>query len=133
MLAKAHQQVRRPRADVHQKTALALVGDDDRISHEDVQTANVVRNHHPAKSISDAGWGAFLAILAFKAACAGKPVIAVSPAYTSQLCSGCGVIVAKGVSVRWRSCPECGVSLRHDHTAAKNIERLGQSHRGAVA
>ena len=33
--------------------------------------------------------------------------MAVDPAYTSQTCPGCGVIVEKGVSVRWHACPEC--------------------------
>jgi len=42
------------------------------------------------KSIQDAGWRQFLSILACKAAWAGKRVEAVSPAYTSQDCSGCG-------------------------------------------
>jgi putative transposase len=72
-------------------------------------------------------------ILAFKAVCAGKQVIAVHPAYTSQMCSGCGVIVAKGLSVRWHACPDCGTSLHRDHNAAKNIERAGQARRGEVA
>ena len=93
----------------------------------------MVKNHHLAKSISDAGWGAFLIILAYKAACAGRRVVAVNPAYTSQTCSGCGVMVSKGLSVRWHSCPDCGTSLHRDHNAAKNIERLGQSLRGGVA
>ena len=48
-------------------------------------------------------------------------------------CSGCGALVQKGLSVRWHSCPECGTSLHRDHNAAKNIERLGQTLRGAVA
>ena len=89
----------------------------------------MVRNHSLAKSISDAGWSAFLAILAFKAAGARKRVVAVTPAFTSQRCSGpgCGVIVSKGLSVRWHACPECGASLHRDHNAAKNIERLGQA------
>ena len=133
LLAKAHQKVRRQRQDFHHKTALALVQQNDTIYHEDLQMANMVRNHHLAKSISDAGWSAFLGILSFKAACAGRSVIAVNPAFTSQMCSGCGVVVAKGLSVRWHSCPECGTSLHRDHNAAKNIERLGQSLRGAVA
>jgi putative transposase len=93
----------------------------------------MVKNHHLAKSISDAGWGAFLITLSYKAACAGRSVVAVNPAYTSQWCSGCGVLVQKGLSVRWHSCPECGISLHRDHNAARNIERLGQSLRGGVA
>jgi transposase len=77
----------------------------------------MLRNHHLAKSIQDAGWYTFLSILAFKAACAGKRVVAVPPAYTSQTCSGCGVIVSKGLSIRWHSCPDCGTSLHRDQPA----------------
>jgi putative transposase len=98
-----------------------------------VQTANLVRNHHRAKSISDVGWAAFLAILSDKAACAGRSVVAAPPAYTSQRCSGCGVVVQKGLSVRWHACPACGTSLHRDHNAAKNRERLGRALRGGVA
>jgi len=133
LLAKAHLTVRRQRQDFHHKTALALVRANDTIYHEDVQTANMVRNHHLAKSISDAGWSRFLTILTFKAAYAGKRVIAVPPAYTSQICSGCDVVVSKGLSVRWHSCPDCGTSLHRDHNAAKNIERARQARRGGVA
>jgi len=135
LLARAHLKVKRQRADFHHKTALALVRANDMIYHEDVQTANMLKNRHLAKSISDAGWSAFLSILAFKAAYAGKRVVAVPPAYTSQRCSGpgCGAMVRKGLSVRWQACPDCGTSLHRDHNAAKNIERLGQSLRGEVA
>ena len=133
LLAKAHQTVRRQRHDFHHKTALALVRENDSIYHEDLQPANMVKNHHLAKSITDAGWGDFLIILRHKAACAGRRSIAVNPAYTSQRGSGSSVLVQKGLSVRWRSCPECGTSLHRDHNAAKNIERLGQSRQGGVA
>jgi putative transposase len=133
LLAKAHQRVRRQRQDFHHKTVLALVRENDTIYHEDLQVRNMVKNHHLAKSIQDAGWSAFLSILSFKAACAGRKVIAVDPAFTTQRCSGCGVLVAKGLSVRWHSCPDCGASLHRDHNAAKNIERAGQAHRGGVA
>jgi putative transposase len=133
LLAKAHQQVPRQRRDFHHKTALALVQQNDTIYHEALQPANMVKNHHLAKSIQDAGWGAFLIILTHKAACAGRRIIPVNPAYTSQTCSGCGVIVQKGLSVRWHSCPDCGTSLHRDHNAAKNRERAGQARRGGVA
>jgi putative transposase len=134
ILTKAQQTVRRQRADFHHKTALALVRQYDTIYHEDLpvrnMVRNMVRNHHLAKSISDAGWALFLTILNFKAATAGRSGQAVDPAFTSQTCSGCGVVVQKGLSVRWRRCPECGTSLHRDHNAAKNIQWRGQRLRG---
>jgi putative transposase len=133
LLAKAHLKVKRQRQDFQHKAALSLVREYDTIYHEDLQTANLLKNHHLAKSIQDAGWSGFLTILAAKAAYAGRRVVAVPPAYTSQTCSGCGVVVKKGLSVRWHSCPDCGTSLHRDHNAAKNIERLGQSLQGEVA
>jgi len=50
----------------------------------------------------------------------------VPPAYTSQTCSGCGVLVHKGLSVRWHACPECGISLHRDQNAATNPERCDE-------
>ena len=125
LLAKAHQTVCRQRQDFHHKTALALVRENVTIYHEDLQVRNMVKNHHLAKSISDAGWSQCLSILSFKAVCAGRRVVAVNPAFTSQTCSGCGVLVAKGLSVRWHRCPECGTSLHRDQNAAENREAPG--------
>ncbi len=133
LLAKAHQIVKRQRQDFHHKTALALVRQYDTIYVEDLQTANLLKNHHLAKSIADAGWSTFLSILSFKAACAGRSVVAVPPAYTSQACSGCGVLVQKGLSVRWHACAECGASLHRDHNAALNILRVGRESRAGQA
>jgi putative transposase len=129
LLARAHQRVRRARADVPHQSALTLLRQYDTISHESLQVANLLRNHRnhqQAKAIADVGWRACLSILAFKAAAAGKQVVAVNPAFTSQACSGCGVLVHKGLSVRWHECPECGTSLHRDHNAARNIVRLGR-------
>ena len=126
LLAKAHQTIRRQRQDFQHKAALQLVREYDTIYHEALQVANMVKNPHLAKSITDAGWSGFLLILTFKAACAGKRVQAVNPAYTSQACSVCGVVVKKGLSVRWHSCSDCGTSLHRDHNAALNILRLGK-------
>jgi putative transposase len=90
----------------------------------------MLRNHHLAKSIADAGWRAFLHILSCTAAEAGKTVVAVPPASTSHACSGCGVLVYKGLSVRWHRCPECGTSLQRDQNAARTIVRVGRHRRG---
>jgi putative transposase len=133
MLAKAHQRVRRQRQDFHHKVALRLLRENDTIYHENLQTANMLKNHHLAKSISDAGWAAFLTILSVKAACAGRSVVAINPAFTSQMCSRCGVMVQKGLSVRWHVCPACETALHRDHNAARNIEQAGQALQGGVA
>jgi putative transposase len=133
LLAKAHHTVRRQRIDFHHKTALTLVRTNDTIYHEDLQVRTMIRNHHLAKSISDVCWAAFLSILSFKAACASRSVVAVDPAFTSQTCSGCGVMVSKGLSVRWHFCPEYGTSLNRDHNAANNREQAGQALQGGVA
>lgn len=126
LLAKAHQHIRNQRRDFHHRQAAKLVKAYDVIYHEDLRIRNMVQNHSLAKSISDAGWSAFLSILTFKAESAGKRVQAVDPAFTSQACSGCGALVQKGLSVRWHACPDCGTSLHRDHNAALNILRLGQ-------
>ena len=90
------------------------------------------RRKRGSKRRSKSGWDQFCAILTFKAENAGKRAVAVPPAYTSQVCSGCGVLVQKGLSVRWHACPDCGASLHRDHNAALNIQWVGQTHRGAA-
>jgi putative transposase len=133
LLAKAHQHVKRQRADHHHKTALALLRQYDTIYLEDLRVANLVRNHSLAKSISDAGWAAFRTLLEAKAAWAGRRVIAVPAHYTSQDCSDCGERVLKSLSMRTHVCPSCGLVLDRDENAARNILRAGQAHRGAEA
>jgi putative transposase len=152
VLARAHQHVRRQRQDFHHKTALDLVRAYDTIYVEAIQPANLSRRPAPKqdehgtyqhngasrkaglnKSIHDAGWRHFLSTLAFKAACAGKRVEVVNPAYTSQDCSGCGERVYKSLSVRTHVCTTCGLILDRDENAARNILWRGQRLRGLVA
>jgi putative transposase len=84
LLRRKHQHVQRQRRDFHHKTALYLLKPYDTICLEDLQVRNMVRNHHLAKSISDASWGHFRTILAYKAERAAKRVMAVPPAYTTR-------------------------------------------------
>jgi putative transposase len=133
LLKRKHQKVQRQRRDFHHKTALALLRTYDTVYLEELQVRNMVRNPYLAKSISDASWGQFRTILACKAACAGKRVIAVPPAFTTQECSGCGERVPKSLSVRTHVCPSCGLVMDRDEDAALNILRAGQARQGAVA
>jgi len=63
LLARKYQTVQRQRTDFHHKTALALVHEYGVIYLEDVQVRNLVRNHHLAKSSSEAGWAAVRTLL----------------------------------------------------------------------
>jgi putative transposase len=125
LLAKAHLKVKRARLDFCHKTALDLVERFDVIYVEKLNIRGMVRNHPLAKAISDAGWGLFLGVLRAKAASAGRVVVEVNPAYTSQTCSGCGARVPKKLEDRWHSCPYCGLELHRDHNAARVILKNG--------
>ena len=149
---KQQQHVRRQRAAFHHKAARALVPAYDTISVAAIQPANRSRRPVPIRdgnggylhngarakaglntSIHDAAWGHFLSILAFKAACAGKRVEVVSPAYTAQDCSGCGERIQKRLSVRTHLCTNCGLILDRDEHAARNLHWRGQRLRGLPA
>ena len=120
-LAKAHLKVQRQREDFARKQASALVSSHDVIAYEQLQIRNMVKNHHLAKSIHDAGWGTFISWVNAYGMMHAIPVIAVAPQFTSQECSACGTLVKKSLSVRTHICPSCGVVLDRDHNAALNI------------
>ncbi len=66
------------------------------------------------KSFRDANWGKFVLTLGYKAAEAGIQIVKVDPAYTSQQCSKCGIMVPKDLSVRRHVCPHCGLDVDRD-------------------
>jgi putative transposase len=120
-LARAYLKVQRQREDFARKTASTLVSSHDVIVYEDLQIRNLVRNHHLAKSIHDAGWGTFISWVKAYGQMHGILIIAVAPHFTSQECSACGALVKKSLSVRTHICPSCGVVLERDHNAALYI------------
>jgi putative transposase len=124
LVAKAHRHVANQRKHFHHKTAHDLVEAYGTICHEDLAVKNMVQNHCLAKSIHDAAWAQFIAILTSKAEEAGRTVIAVNPRGTSQTCV-CGEPVPKGLSDRWHLCPRCHLSLRRDQVSAMLIKQTG--------
>jgi putative transposase len=125
--ARAHRKVRAARTGFLHKASTSLVRDHDVIVLEDLAAQNMVRNRRLAKAISDCGWGAFRAMLAYKAARAGRRVIVIDRWYpSSKTCSACGYLLAElSLSTRAWQCPSCGTRHDRDHNAAKNIPAAG--------
>jgi putative transposase len=73
----------------------------------------------------DAAWGQFAKYLSYKAENAGRKLIRVNPAYTSQTCSKCGHRESIKLSDRIYTCSCCKVSIDRDYNASLNILSLG--------
>jgi putative transposase len=127
VLARVHRHVANQRQDFHHKTARGLVQAYSLIAHEALNVRGIARTRL-AKSTHDAGWAAFLAILAHKAAEAGVRVVAVNPRHTTQACSGCGALPSVRLTLadRVHTC-SCGLTLDRDENAARNVLALGLS------
>jgi len=120
LLAGHHHHVANARRDHAHKTARMLVNEFERIAVENLNVEKLSRGML-SKSVHDAGWGTFIAILTSKAANAGRELIVVDPAGTSQECSGCGTVVRKELSERVHRCDVCGLVCDRDVNAARNI------------
>ena len=121
---KAHYQAKiaNKRKDYLQKITTELVKNYDVIVIEDLRTKNFLKNHHLAKSISNASWYMFRIILHYKCNWYGKKLIVVKPNYTSQICSTCGYHSGKKpLEIREWTCPKCGTHHDRDINASVNI------------
>lgn len=125
LLAKQHLKVKRQRQDFHHKESLKLVKEYDQITFENLNIAGMMRNHHLAKSIADAGWNSFISITTAKAGSAGRLVVKVPAAFSSQDCSQCGNRVRKTLSQREHRCIACGFIAHRDHNSAILLDKKG--------
>jgi putative transposase len=131
-VAKLQEHVANQRLDFWHKTTTELAKRYSLIAVEELYLAFMTRNGHLSLSAHDASLGLFRQMLDYKVAKTGSQVVGVKPRNTSQACSGCGVIVAKGLNVRVHRCPDCGVELDRDVNAALNILALGLSVRAST-
>ncbi len=125
LVAKAHEYVVNQRRDFQHKVVNEYIRRYGTICIENLIIKNMVKNPHLSKSISDASWSSFFEMLRYKAEYAGRVVIEVPPHNSSQICSSCGQIVAKSLSVRTHICPYCGCVLDRDVNAALNHKHRG--------
>jgi putative transposase len=124
-LGRQHLRVSRQRKDWAVKQARALVMSSDLIAYENLQVRNMVRNHHLAKSISDASWSLFITWIVYFAQIFGKVQQPVPPQNTTIDCFDCKQPVKKTLSTRTHVCPHCGSGRCRDENAAWNILEKG--------
>lgn len=123
VLQRVHQHVKNQRSDFHHQVSRRLVNAYDLIAVEDLNVKGLAGGML-ARSVNDAGWGAFLQKLVYKAENAGRTLVKVNPNGTSQRCP-CGAAVPKALSQRWHQCIACGMSVSRDHASALEILRRG--------
>ncbi|MCW3990587.1 MAG: transposase [Candidatus Bathyarchaeota archaeon] len=125
-VARLHERIQNRRTDFLHKESRKIADNYETVYFEDLKIGNMVRNHHLAKSISDAGWGRFIRMIAYKEEESGGQLIQVNPRGTTQMCSRCGEAVPKDLSQRIHRCPGCGLVMDRDHNAALNILARGR-------
>jgi len=126
-VAKIHEKIVNQRDDFLHKLSRHYVNNYGFIAVENLQIKNMVRNHHLAKSISDASWSKFIHMLCYKAERAGCIVMKVEPRGTTQTCSNCRIEVHKELWNRTHKCI-CGLEIDRDYNSAMSILKraLGQ-------
>ena len=130
IVAHIHERIANRRLNFAHQNSRKVVNRFGTIVFEELNITTMQKNHHLAKSIADVAWNLFISITEGKAEEAGSHVIRVNPRNTSQMCSRCGMIVAKTLSDRIHSCPHCGLVMDRDQNAAINIMRLGLQSQG---
>jgi len=126
-LARAHAAVANRRADFCHQASTAIIRENQAVYVEDLCVAGLGRTRL-AKSVHDAGWSAFVAMVAYKAARYGRTFARIGRFEpTSQLCSACGARDGpKPLGVRSWTCAACRTVHDRDVNAARNVLALGR-------
>ena len=123
-VARAHARIADARRDFHHQLSTMLIRDNQAVAVEDLAVKALGRTRL-AKSVHDAGWASFVAMLEYKARLYGRTFIKIgrfSP--TSQTCSRCGLKGGpKPLHVRAWQCGACGARLDRDINAAVNVAK----------
>jgi len=127
-VARVHARVADTRRDWLHKESTRIIRDSQAVYVEDLCVAGLGRTRL-AKSVHDAGWSAFTAMLEYKARRHGRTFGKAGRFEpTSQVCSACGVNDGpKPLSVRAWTCTACGTVHDRDVNAARNIVTAGRA------
>ena len=128
-MARCHARVADTRRDWLHKLSTTVVRENQLIAVEDLAVSGSARTRL-ARSVHDAGWSTFVAMLGYKAQRAGRRLVKVDRWLPStRACSTCEAIgEAKPLHVREWTCP-CGAVHDRDLNAALNILAAGRADR----
>jgi putative transposase len=132
-VARVHERIAWRRKDFAHQHSRRIVNTYGFIAVEDLHVNRLLHHNGLAKSIADAAWSTFFDLLFCKAAEAGRTVVKVHPAYTSQTCSQCGHRQPLPLEQRVFVCPCCHAILDRDLNAARNILALGLQSQGVCS
>jgi putative transposase len=123
-VARAHARVADARRDFHHQLSTALIRENQAVAVEDLCVKGLGRTRL-AKSVHDAGWSSFVAMLEYKARLHGREFHRIGRFVpTSQTCCLCGVKDGpKPLHVRIWQCQGCGAWLDRDVNAAVNVAK----------
>ena len=113
--------------EIHWKTILHLLKENDYIFYGDIKSHDIVRkgkNRKLNRNLNDLRLYKFKERLIYKAKEKGKHVMLVNECYTTQTCSFCGKINKPGCSKIY-SCSNCEIKTGRDVNASKNILMKG--------
>ncbi|WP_371794404.1 RNA-guided endonuclease InsQ/TnpB family protein [Streptomyces sp. NBC_01718] len=121
-VARAHTRVADARREFHHQLSTRIIRENQAVAVEDLAVKGLARTRL-AKSVHDAGWSAFVAMLEYKAARYGRIFVRIGRFEpTSQVCCVCGVKDGpKPLHVRVWECGACGALLDRDINAAVNV------------
>ncbi|MEU4513029.1 transposase [Nonomuraea wenchangensis] len=128
-VARAHARVADARRDFIHKLSTQIIRENQTVVVEDLCVKGLARTKL-AKSVHDAGWAQFTAMLVYKAARNGRTLMRIDRWFpSSKLCSACGAVAeSMPLNVRSWTCP-CGAVHDRDVNAAKNILAAGRAER----
>ncbi|GHO66788.1 transposase [Ktedonobacter sp. SOSP1-52] len=121
VVARVHERIRNRRKNFIEQEVCQLIKRFGLVAVEALVVRSMMKHPKLVKSIADASWSMFFTRLQAKAEEAGRQVVRVNPAYTSQTCSACGHRQQMPLCVRVYECPQCSLVIHRDHNGSLNI------------
>jgi putative transposase len=125
-VAVIHEMITNIRNDFLHKLSTRIIRENQTVCLEDLNVSGMMKSHHLARAISDAGWNRFTKMIGYKARWNGKNVLTIGRFEpSSKMCNVCGYIKPDlKLSDRSWICPKCCTMHDRDVNASVNIRDI---------